>query len=77
MKLSKLKDKKRILEMSSEKRLVTYKWAPIRLSVDFSEETLYTRRNNIEEMDTFVETYILSGLNHEEIKKKKSEQTYN
>lgn len=63
MKLSKIKDKKRVLEMSSEKRLV-YKWAPIRLSVDFSEET-YTGRNNIEEMDTFVETYILSGLNHE------------
>ena len=56
MKLSKIKDKKRILETSSEKRLVIYKGAPIRLSVDFSEETLYTRRNNIEEMDTFVET---------------------
>ena len=38
--LSKIKDKERILEAVREKETVTYKGVPIRLSVDFSKETL-------------------------------------
>ena len=38
--LPKIKDKKRILEAAREKDTVTYKGVPIRLSADFSKETL-------------------------------------
>ena len=41
--LPKIKDE-RILEAAREKDIVTYKGAPIRLSADFSKETLQTRR---------------------------------
>ena len=39
-KLPKIKDKERILEAAREKETVTYKRVPIRLSADFSKETL-------------------------------------
>ena len=42
--LPKLKDKERILEAAREKGTVTYKGVPIRLSADFSKETLQVRR---------------------------------
>ena len=42
--LPKMKDKERILEAAREKETVTYKGVPIRLSVDFSKETLQARR---------------------------------
>ena len=42
--LPKIKDKKRILKASKEKETVTYKGVPIRLSADFSKETLQARR---------------------------------
>ena len=45
IKMSKLKDKERILKAAREKQLVTYRGVPIRLSTDFSKETLQTRRN--------------------------------
>ena len=38
------KDKERILKAAKEKQLVTYKGAPIRLSADFSRDTLNARR---------------------------------
>ena len=38
--LAKIKDKERILEAAREKDLVNYKELPIRLSADFSKETL-------------------------------------
>ena len=38
--LPKIKEKERILKVAREKETVTYKGVPIRLSVDFSEETL-------------------------------------
>ena len=44
IKLSKIKDKERILEAAREKETVTYKGVPIRLSADFSKETLQARR---------------------------------
>ena len=42
--LAKIKDKERILEAPREKETVTYKGVPIRLSADFSKETLQARR---------------------------------
>ena len=42
--LAKIKDKERILEAVREKDTVTYKGGPIRLSADFSKETLQARR---------------------------------
>ena len=38
--LAKMKDKERILKAVREKETVTYKGVPIRLSADFSKETL-------------------------------------
>ena len=42
--LPKMKDKERILEAARGKNTVTYKAVPIRLSADFSKETLQARR---------------------------------
>ena len=42
--LPKIKQKERILEVAREKETVTYKGVPIRLSADFSKETLQARR---------------------------------
>ena len=44
IKLPKIKDKERILKAAREKERVTYKGVPIRLSADFSKQTLHTRR---------------------------------
>ena len=43
--LLKIKDKERILKAVKEKETVTYKGVPIRLSADFSNETLQERRS--------------------------------
>ena len=42
--LAKINEKERILEAAREKDTVTYKGVPIRLSADFSKETLQERR---------------------------------
>ena len=42
--LPKIKDKERILEAAREKDTVTYKGVPMRLSADFSKETLQARK---------------------------------
>ena len=42
--LAKMKQKERILEAAREKETVTYKGVSIRLSADFSKETLQARR---------------------------------
>ena len=39
-----LKDRERIVKAARKKKLVIYKRAPIRLSADFSTETLQIRR---------------------------------
>ena len=44
IKMAKVKDKERILTAAREKQSVNYKGTPIRLSVDFSTETLQARR---------------------------------
>ena len=43
--LPKMKQKERILEAAREKDTVTYKRVPIRLTDDFSKETLQARRD--------------------------------
>ena len=45
IKMSKVKDKKRILKAAREKKLVTYRGVPVRLSGDFSKETLQAGRD--------------------------------
>ena len=42
--LPKIKDKERILKAARRRERVTYKGVPIRLSGDFSKETIHTRR---------------------------------
>ena len=44
IKLPKIKDKERILKEARGKERVTYRGVPIRLSADFSKETLQARR---------------------------------
>ena len=45
IKMAKFKDKERILKAAREKQTVIYKGVPIRLSADFSTETLQARRD--------------------------------
>ena len=45
IKMPKVKDKERILKAKREKQLVIYKGVPIRLSADFSKETLWAGRD--------------------------------
>ena len=45
VKMPNVKDKERILKAEREKQRVTYKGVPIRLSADFSKETLQARRD--------------------------------
>ena len=45
IKMLKVKNKVRILKAAREKQLVIYRRAPIRLSADFSKETLQARRD--------------------------------
>ena len=44
IKMTKVKDKNKILKATKENQQVTYKGTPIRLSVDFSIKTLQARR---------------------------------
>ena len=44
IKMTRLKDKERILKVAREKQVVTYKGAPIRLASDYSTETSQARR---------------------------------
>ena len=44
IKLTKIKFKEKLLKAAREKQKITYKGIPIRLSADFSAETVQTRR---------------------------------
>ena len=46
IKMPKIKDKERILNAARKKKTVAYKGVPIRLSADFSKETLQARRDS-------------------------------
>ena len=43
--MAKVKDKERILKAAREKKIVTYRGVPTRLSADFSKETLQARKD--------------------------------
>ena len=43
--MRKVKDKERILKAAREKQLVTYRGVPLRLSAEFSKETLQARKD--------------------------------
>ena len=45
IKMPKFKDKERILKTAREKKLVSYRGVLVRLSADFSKETLQARRD--------------------------------
>ena len=45
IKMPKVKDKERVLKAAREKKILTYKGVPKRLSADFSKETLQARRD--------------------------------
>ena len=45
IKMSKVKNQERILKVAREKQLVTYRGVPIRLSADFSKESLQAKRD--------------------------------
>ena len=45
IKMPKVKGKERILKAAREKQTITYKGVPIRLSANFSKETLQTKRD--------------------------------
>ena len=45
IKMPRVKDKERILKVAGEKKVVTYRGVTIRLSADFSKETLQARRD--------------------------------
>ena len=47
MKLTNIKDKEKLLKAAREKRQITYKGTPIRLTADFSAETLQARGNGM------------------------------
>ena len=55
IKMLKIKDKKMILKAAREKLLVIYSRVPIRLSADFSKETLQARRDE-QDMFKFMKT---------------------
>ena len=44
IKMPEVKDKERILKAAREKKLVTYRGVPMRLSADFSKEILQSRK---------------------------------
>ena len=44
IKLTKIKDKEKLLKATREKQQITYKGTPIRLTADFSTKTLQTRK---------------------------------
>ena len=45
IKMPKVKDKERILKAARQKKLITFRGVPTRLSADFSKGTLQARRN--------------------------------
>ena len=48
IKMTRLKDKKRVLKATREKQVVTYKGAQIRLSSDYSTETFSPEGSGVE-----------------------------
>ena len=69
----KMKQKERILQATGEKVTVTYKGVPIRLSADFSKETLQARRGwqevfQVMKGRTYIQDYCIQQSYHLEWK---------
>ena len=69
IKLPKVKDKEKILKAAREKETVTYKGVPIRLSADFSKETLQSRRDwkevfEVMKARTYIQGYSIQQSSH-------------
>ena len=62
IKMPKDKDKETILKSAREKKLVTYRGVPIRLSDNFSKETLQTRRDWQEIFKVMKSRYLQASL---------------
>ena len=60
--LLKIQDKERVLKAAREKETVTYKGVPIRLSADFSKETLQARRGRQEVFQVMKGKDLFPGL---------------
>ena len=59
IKMPKVKDKQRILKAAREKQTVTYKGVFIRLSADFSKETLQARKGRNQNRNKIINTQII------------------
>ena len=75
IKLTKIKDKERILKAAREKKQRTYKGIPIRLSADFSAETLQARREwhdirNMMKGKNLQQDYFTQKGSHSDLKEK-------
>jgi len=75
IKLTKIKDKEKILKAAREKKQITYKGTPIRLSADFSTETLQARREwhdilNMMKEKTSNQDYFTQQGSHSDLKEK-------
>ena len=73
IKLAKIKDDERILKAARERETVTYKGVPIRLSADFSKETLQAKGagkkySNSCKARTYIEDYSIQQSYHLEWK---------
>ena len=60
--MPKVKDKERILKAEREKQRLTYKGVPIKLSADFSKETLQARRGWKEAFKVMKSKYLQPSL---------------
>ena len=75
IKLTKIKDKEKILKAAREKKQITYKGTPIRLLADFSAETLQARRErhdilNVMKGKTSNQDYFTQKGSHSDLKEK-------
>ena len=71
--LAKIKEKERLLKAARGKETVTYKGVPIRLSADFSKETLQARRGwkavfQVRKARSYIEDYCIQQSYHLEWK---------
>ena len=65
-----MKDKEKILKAAREKKQVTYKGTPIRLSADFLAETLQARVMKGKKEKTSNQDYFTQQGSHSDLKEK-------
>jgi len=75
IKLTKIKHKEKILKTAREKKQITYKGTPIRLSADFSAETPQARREwqdilNMMKGKNLQPSYFTQQGSHSDLKEK-------